>query len=496
MWKFGSASIPVLMLPGACAVGPSYTAPTIAVPSSYGSPQNLSAPAPDIASWWAAFNDPVLDGLMSRALAANLDVRQASARVREARAQEMATRRSRDPQLNASTQAGYNRLSGNALPSALAGLTGGNSGQSGSSSSGLGIPGEDFSNFQLGFDASWEIDLFGAQRRANEMVRARTQAAIWSKRDAEVTMVAEVANTYQQYRALQRRIAVSDEAIGTDRELLDFIRVRAGKGLTTTLDERKQERDIEQQVAQREDLLAQAQARVHALGILLGLAPAPLSSELATVAPAAPMELKVPAGLPSELLQRRPDIRAAERQLAAATADIGVATADLYPKFSLTGVLQLASRSLSDLFEGDSIQANGAGRLSLPLLGRGEKKATVRVREAQAEEALLAYHREVLGALKDVEDALTRLDADRKRVAHMRLSAAAAQDAADTASVRYRNGLTSYLDVLEAQQTRLSARDALVQSEAAVAQDIVALYKALGGGWDERRMTGKEEPNG
>ncbi|KAK0359756.1 hypothetical protein LTR94_030033, partial [Friedmanniomyces endolithicus] len=182
--------------------------------------------------------------------------------------------------------------------------------------------------------------------------------------------------------------------------------------------------------------------------------------------------------------------------LAAATADIGVATADLYPKFSLTGALQLASRSLSNLFSTDSIQANGAGRLSLPLLGRGETKATIHVREAQAQEAVLAYQGDLLAAFKDVEDALTRLDADRKRTGHLQASADAAQDSADTAAVRYRNGLTSYLDVLAAQQTLLSARDVLAQAEAATAQDVVALYKALGGGWDEKRILEKEEPNG
>lgn len=495
MWKSGAASIPVLMLLGACTVGPSYTPPNIAVPPSYGSPQSQAAPATDIAAWWRAFGDPVLDGLVSRALAGNLDVQQAAARVREARAQEMATRRSGDPQVNASAQAAYNRLSENALPSALAGLAGGGSGQPGSGGA-LGLPGEGFTTFQAGFDASWELDLFGGRRRANEAARARTEGAIWSRRDAEVTLAAEVANNYQQYRALQRRIAVADETITAERELLDFIRVRTSKGLVTTLDERRQERDIDQQVAGREDLAAQAQARVHALSILLGLAPASLSTELAAAPPAAPAIVEVPAGLPSDLLQRRPDIRAAERQLAAATADIGVATADLYPKFSLTGALQLASRALSNLFETDSIQANGSGRLSLPLLGLGEKKATIRVREAQAQEALIRYQSGVLGALRDVEDALTRLDADRRRIGNLRASAASAQDAADTAAVRYRNGLTAYLDVLEARQTLFAARDALAQAEAAAAQDVVALYKALGGGWDERRMIEKEQPDG
>jgi len=492
-----SGVIPILLSMGlgACTVGPSYEAPKTAVPPSYASPGDQGGATASAAQWWAAFGDPVLDGLVSRALSGNLDVRQAAARVRQARAQETATRRSGDPQVNASGQGGYNLLSKNALPSALSGLTGGGTGGSGGST-GLGIPGEGFATFQLGFDASWEIDLFGGQRRANESAAARTEAAIWSRHDAEVTLVAEVANTYQQYRALQRRIEIADATITANRDLLDFIRVRAAKGLVTSLDERGQERGVDQLLAQREEMASDAQARLHALGILLGLAPAALSAELASAPSAAPAAITVPAGLPSDLLQRRPDIRSAERQLAAATADIGVATADLYPKFSLTGALQLAARSLSNIFSADSIQASGAGRLSLPLLGRGEKKATIQVREAEADEALLVYQGKVLGALRDVEDALTRLAADRARTSYLRASAAAAQDSAATADVRYRHGLTAYLDVLEAQQTLFSARDALAQAEAATAQDVVALYKALGGGWDERRMKEKEEPNG
>ena len=495
MARTGAAPLTILMLLGACTAGPSYAPPKMAVPPSYGSAQPKAVSDAPLETWWTAFGDPVLDSLMTRALAGNLDVQQAAARVRQARAQELATRRAGGPQANISAQGGYTRLSENSLPSALADLGGADSGQSGGS--GLGFPGEGFSTFQTGFDASWEIDLFGGRRRANEAARARSEAAVWSQRDAEVMLAAEVARSYQQYRALQRRIAIADETLAAERELLDFVTVRTAKGLVTTLDERRQQQDVAAVAAQCADLAAQAEARLHGLATLLGLAPTALSAELTAVPSAAPTTIAIPAGLPSDLLQRRPDIRAAERRLAAATADIGVATADLYPRFSLTGALQLASRSLSSLLESDSILANGAGRLSMPLLGRGAKRAAVQLREAQADEALLAYQADVLTALRDVEDALTRLDADRQRVGHLRASAQAADDAADTAAVRYRNGLTSYLDVLEARQSLLSARDALAQGEAATAQDEVALYKTLGGGWDERRIeTGEDVPHG
>jgi multidrug efflux system outer membrane protein len=478
---------PLLMVAG-CTAGPDYRSPSIAVPSTFSSGADRAGPAPEVASWWTAYGDPVLDGLVARGLAANLDIRQAASRVEQARLQERVVRAEAGPQINASGQAGYSKLSQNSLPSALTSLGTLGSG-SPSTGTGIGLPGEGFSTFQLGFDASWELDLFGGQRRAREAAAARTEAALWSRRDAEVMLAAEIATHYQQYRALQRRIAIADEALAAGREMIALAQARSANGLATTIDMRQQERALEEQAAQRADLAALAAARVHALGTLLGLAPAAL--ELSPPPPEVPAMIDVPPGLPSELLQRRPDIRAAERRLAAASADIGVAKADLYPKFSLTGALQLASRALTSLVDSDSILANGAGRLSVPLLG-GTGRANVALREEQANETLIAYRASVLAALRDVEDALTRLDADRKRAASLRAAAAAAGDALDTRAVRYRNGLIALSEVIEARRSWLGARDALAQAEAAAAQDAAALYKALGGGWDARRAESEE----
>lgn len=488
-WRTGPVA--ALLLLGACTVGPDYRPPATAVPTTYsGEPPAGAAPV-DLTGWWASFGDPILDGLIARVWTGNLDIWQAAARVAEARAQERAVRARGGPSANASAEAGYTRLSGNALPAGLANLGGGQAGRG----SPIGLPGEDFATFQAGFDASWELDLFGGQRRAGEAAHARTEAAVWSGRDAQVTLAAEVARTYLQYRALQRRIALADETLASRREELEFIRARARNGLVTTDEERRQQREIEQAAARREDLRADAEAHTHALGALLGLPPAALQDELA--GPPAPVAepMAIPLGLPSDLLRRRPDIRAAERRLAAATADIGVATADLYPRFGLTGALQLVSRSLAALIESDSLFANGAGRLSVPLLGGG-KRETVALRETQAEEALLAYQAVVLDALREVEDALTRLGADRRKVEAWRASAAAARDAADTARVRQRNGLVPMAEALQARQAWLADRDALAQAEAAAAQDEVALYKALGGGWDERRFNDEEQASG
>jgi NodT family efflux transporter outer membrane factor (OMF) lipoprotein len=490
LWRTGPLA--ALFLVGGCTVGPDYHPPAVAVPAAYGGGPSAASSTADFRQWWTAFGDPTLNALVERARSGNLDLRQAAARVEEARAQERVVRARGGPSLNAGAQAGYTRLSRNALPAGLANLGGG--GQPGGGSP-IGLPGEDFATFQAGFDASWEIDLFGGQRRANEAARARTAAAEWSQHDAEVMLAAEVARTYLQFRALKQRIALADATLASKREELGFVQARTAHGLVTTVDERQQQQEVERLAARREDLVAEVNADIHALGTLLGLAPTALDVELSAAPAGTPPGIEVPPGLPSDLLRRRPDIRAAERRLAAATADIGVATADLYPKLSLTGALQLVSRSLATLLESDSLFANGAGRLSAPLLG-GAKREAVALRRTQANEALIAYEGAVVGALRDVEDALTRLQADRRKIEALRGSVAAAQDAADTAQVRQRNGLVPMTEPLQARQAWLTERDALAQAEAAAAQDEVALYKALGGGWDERRVNEEEPASG
>jgi NodT family efflux transporter outer membrane factor (OMF) lipoprotein len=489
MWKLAPAFLASSMLLAACATRP-YVPPSVPVPAAFS--QGANGPSSTDAEWWTVFDDPELTSLVTRALASNLDVQQAVSRVRQARQQERVTRGAQGPQINASAEASDATLSKNALPSALTSLFGGNPGQT-PSGSGIGLPGETFQTYLAGFDASWELDFFGGQRSANDAAHARAEAAIWSRRDAEVTLAAEVANDYEQYRAFQRRLTLADESLQTQTEALAFLKVRAGNGLVTDTDVRRQEQQVAQAAAQREDLIAQADARMHALATLLALAPNALAGELSQPSSGAPLLVDVPPGLPSDLLKRRPDIRAAERQVAAARADVGVATADLYPKVTLTGGLQLASRSLSTLLESDSLQDNASGRLSIPLLNRGQLHATVSLRQAQAEEAEFAYRKAVFSSLRDVEDALTRLAADRRRLGPFQASARAAQDEADTAQVQYRNGLIAAADMLTAREAWRTAADAQVQAEGAAAQDMVSLYKALGGGWDDHRNPTQED---
>ena len=470
-------ALPALL--SACVAGPDYREPPVAVPAAFS--QTSPEGQPD-AAWWQGFGDPLLDRLISEARAANLDVRQAALRVEEARHQTRIVGAAPSPSVSADAQVSHTRLSENAVVGPLPGGAGT-----------PGAPGTAFDTYQLGFDASWELDLFGANRRAVEAAQARTGAAVWSLRDAEIILTAEVARAYLDYRALDQRIAINNQLGEVRSEALAFHQVRRRHGLTTTLDERSAERDIASAAAARQDLIARRAARAHALAVLLGRPPLALVAELAATSPPQGAPDVIPVGLPSELLKRRPDVRAAERNLAAATADIGVAAADLYPSISLTGAVSLVSGSLSRLISTDSIQPTAGAGLVLPILDGGRRRATLGLRRTQAQEALLAYQAVVLVALKDVEDALTRLEADRARQSQLQSAEAAARDQLATVQTQKNAGLATGLDLLAARASLLDATDALAQARAATDQDGVALYKALGGGWDERSVADSGE---
>lgn len=467
----------------ACIMGADYQSPSVDLPATF----SQTSPGGNAeAQWWRGFGDPLLEQLIAEALNANLDVRQAALRVEEARHQARIVGSAGQPAVSATAQTSHTRLS---KTTSFASLLGGSSAPG---SSPVGAPGTTVDTYQVGFDASWEQDLFGGDRRAVEAARARTDAAAWSRRDAEIMLTAEVARGYLNYRALDRRIALADQLLAVRAEALTFSQVRRRNGLTTTLDERRAARELAADTALRQDLIAQQSAQAHALAVLLARPPLGLAAELDAARASAESETRgprdIPVGLPSELLLRRPDLRKAERDLAAATADIGVAAADLYPSFSLTGAVDLVSGSLSRLISSDSFQPNIAAGLIAPLLDGGRRRATLELRRTQAQEALLTYQGAVLTALKDVEDALSRLSADRAREDQFRVAEAAAQDALTTTQAQRNAGLTTGLDLLAAQATLLAASDNLAEARTATDQDVVALYKALGGGWDDSRF--------
>ncbi|MBN8814509.1 MAG: efflux transporter outer membrane subunit [Sphingomonas sp.] len=471
----------------ACTVGPNYTKPDIAVPAAFASAQDAPPPgqAIDPARWWEAFGDPTLTGLIDRALKDNPEIAMAASRVREARLGEIQARAQYKPTVDATANATDVKFSKNAGFSSLARAFSGGGGQGGGTTGGVALPGDSIKTFAVGFDASWEIDVFGGGRRGVEAALARTEAAEWNRRDAAVMLAAEVADAYFAMRLDLDQIAVLESEIERQSRALQIAGNIAKVGLAPDIDVTRQNGNITATRARLEPLKADLDVRKHALGVLLGQSPDALLGELSGPLPALAATPTIPAGLPSDLLRRRPDIRAAERNLAASTADIGVAVADLYPRFSLTGIAQLISTSLSSLFAGDSLQLTGTGAATFPLFDWGRRKATVGVRQEQREQAYQAYRTAVLQGLRDVEDALTRIEAERRRNALLRQALADADRSAAADQARYQSGLVAQDTVINTQVDVLRARENLAASDAQLRQLSVALFKAIGGGWSE-----------
>lgn len=482
------ALLSVLLLAG-CAVGPDYKRPDMPVPAQYSAPAQVQAPlsqpvaeAADLSQWWARFHDTELESLIARALAQNPDLLTAASRVREAREQEIVAGAAGLPQVNATG----NTIQLHSGTSPLAGLTGGSQ-SAGSAAS--GSRGTNLHLYSAGFDATWEIDIFGGVRRAVEAAQAGTEAARWQMRDGEVTLTAEIASDYVQMRADQARLAILAAQEKSQRATLDLTIARARAGFVTELDVNQQQQLVASTIAQRPPLLADILAMRHAIAVLMGLQPGALDAELDAVLPVPPVPPRLPVGLPSDLLRARPDIRMAERKLAQATAQIGVAVADLYPKFDLIAAVSTAASSVGGLFNSSSISEIGLGSITWPIFHGGQTHANIRAKEEEAKQAYYAYQKAVLGGVQNAEDALVRYQAEQQRFVALDGAVTTAHQSSALALQQYRTGLVTYATVLQAQSTQLSAEDSLAQSRAALAADLVSLYKALGGGWKER-----EEP--
>lgn len=451
----------------------------------------------DLARWWTAYGDPELDRLVGIALTEGLDVQTAASRVRQARIAARAARAQFLPEVQGTAGVNHVEFSKNAGFSSLAGLFGGGAsgggapggggaggGAGGGSGSGIALPGSGITTYSIGFDASWEIDLFGGTRRSVEAAVARVAAAEWSARDAGVTLSAEVADDYLQLRTLQAREAVTRAEIARLTRALQLQSETARVGLVPQGDYIRQRSGLASAEASLGPLIAEQRIQMHAIAVLLGRTPDTLIAELTPPRLLIGTPPAVPPGLPSELLRRRPDVRAAERRLAAATAEIGVAVADLYPRLSLTGMAQLISTSLASLFERDSLQLTGNASAVFPVLDFGRRRAQVSNRREDREQAYVDYQRTVLVAFRDVEDALVRLSTEQDRNAALRRGLADSERSLQAVDARYRTGLVDLSAVLQAQQSVLSGRDTLASSDGALRRDLAALYKALGGGWN------------
>ena len=452
------ATVPIctaLALLGGCTLGPNYrmkSAPELGVPSTYVA--GPAAPFADISHWWTAFDDPVLVALIDRATADNLDLAQSAERLVQAR--------------EALVQAGGARL-----PSL-----------SGSASGGRNFNNQfgDSDSFSAGLNARWSVDLFGALRRGQEASAASLEAAGFDLAALRIAIASQVATNYVNYRAAVTRLAIARDTLRYQDDNLEIAGFRAQAGLVSSLDV-EQARTQRAQTAASVPLLEQSMATArNQLSILTGAAPGAVDAELAPVVaiPAGPVSLA--AGIPADTLRQRPDVRSSERQLAASTARIGVAKAQLYPQLTLTGNVGTSALSIGSL--GDAVTGGLFGSLAQTIFQGGQLRSQVRSQQAAARGALAAYKSTVLGALQDVENGLVAIRTANDRARELAVAAEAANNAAILARSQYRAGLTDFRTLLTAEQSLLSARDGLANAKAAQATSLIQLYLALGGGWD------------
>ena len=478
----------VLVAPSiGCTVGPDFKRPRAELPpvwSASAAPaakdqisQITTGGADGAATWWTGFNDPELTSLIERAAAANLDAKAAVLRIAEARAQGDVAAADRWPSLSANASAQINRLSETTPTGALFSKVGQNP-----AFSGVSIP-NPYSQYQLGFDASWEIDLFGRVRRSVEAAHADTQASVEDSHAVLITTLGEVGRAYIDLRGAQAKRQVVEENIASERELLDLADQRRAAGLGSEIDVVRAAAEASSAEAQLPLLDRQITRDVNELSKLLAREPGALGAELEVAHPVPPVPPRVPIGLPADLARRRPDIRESEARLHAATARVGVAVADLFPRLTLGAQGGFQSENLSTLTNWASRFLSVGPAVKLPVFDAGRRRATVHVQDARVEESALDYRRTVLSALHEVDDALAAYRADQARRAALSQTVARNRDAVDLARQRYAEGVASFITVLDAQRSLQQNQLLLAEGQAAVSTDLVVLYKALGGGW-------------
>ena len=482
----------VLALAGAaCSVGPEFKRPDAAAPRQWSAeatqsfdaslPSQASAGRFDGSRWWTVFGDPVLDRLVADALAQNLDLQATTLRITAARAQLDAAAGARLPNVEGSGIVGRSRMSENGIGQALAG---------GASQGSGSKPPSTFNLFQAGFDATWELDLFGKVRRNVEASEADLRSAEEARRDAQVSLAAEIARTYFTLRGSERQREIVLADVATQEHLQRLVASRNRSGLAPSSDTATQQAQVastRSQLPPLEQAIAQAKNR---LALLLALPPGELTTKLG-VAPLPALPPEIPVGLPSELLRRRPDVRQREAEIEAATARVGVATASLFPGLRLGATAGLQATQASNLFEWASRFFLGGVQLSIPVFEGGRLRAQVKVADAQAGQAVLAYRQTVLGAFHDVDNALVAYASEQHRTMQLRQQASEARRGRELSEARYRSGLAAYIEVLDAERTSHQAELGVARSTVDATTDLVALFKALGGGWDEAEVAAR-----
>jgi multidrug efflux system outer membrane protein len=448
----------------ACVVGPKYNPPVMPVPPAFERLTPGLDPAEPVARFWTRFDDALLNRLMERALTDNHDVRLAVARLHEARALRKETRFDRWPTVEAGGGYTKSKLSADQSP--------------GSSASERRS-----ALYDAGFDATWELDLFGRVRRAVEARSAAAQAAEFDVRAVQVSVAGELAATYFELRGLQGQLAVLRRNLENQRATLDMTRARLDAGRGTEFDAERARAQVELTAAGIPLLEASASAAAHRLAVLTGQMPGALLAELqpASELPAWPDVTAI--GSPETLLRRRPDVQAAERRLASQTALVGVAVADLFPRVAFSASLGRSASDVGDLDDNAASTYRFGPSITWPALNLGRVKARVRASRARTDQALAFYEQTVLRAIEETENALVTSQRARERAEHLAQAAQASERAAELARLRFEGGVSDFLQVLDAERTLLEAQDRTAASRTAATTALVAVYKALAGGW-------------
>jgi outer membrane protein, multidrug efflux system len=446
---------PFAVLLVGCAVGPNFRPVQMPAPDAWAGWSVEGAP-PELSAWWTSFNDAQLTALVDEAVTSNLDLKLAEARLREARATRGVIAGNLWPSANA--VGGYQRTK---LPA-----------------------GTEHDLYQTGLDSVWELDIFGGTRRAVESATASIQAAQESLRDVQISLVAEVALNYVQLRGYQQQIEIARSNLQAQSRTGAITRQRFSAGFVSALDVATADAQVATTQSTIPVLQTAAQQTIYTLSVLLGRHPADLLKALSATEPLPVTPPEVPAGLPSDLLRRRPDIRQAEAELHAATAQIGVATADLFPKFSLTGSVNWQADKLADLYTSAARSWSVGPSVDWPIFQGGSIVANIQVQEALRDQAFITYQKTVLAAFQDVENALIAYAKEWEHRQALNDAVVANRKAVTLAMQLYTQGESDFLNVLVAQRSLYASEEAYVQSTLNTATDLIALYKALGGGWE------------
>jgi len=465
----GSAALTALLLVAGCTVGPDYETPEIEVPDAW-----ENAAAEDIADtshvlkdWWSAFNDTLLNQLMDEADEENLDLAAAIGRIHEARAYRQIAGGDYWPQIGVDGQFARTQVSEFGSAGGMVAL---------------GAPNPS-NNWEFGLGASWELDVFGRVRRNVEATNAQVESSIEDYRDVLVTLYADLATTFINVRSLQARVQFARDNVESQRETMDIVIAREDAGLVPLLDVTRARSNLANTEATIPQLETQLEAELNRLALLMGKAPGAYDEYMTPVIDLAQPDYSILAQLPAETLRRRPDVRQRERDLAAQTARIGVATADLYPSFSLTGMISLEATQFADLGKSGSEAWSLVPGVRWNLFSAGKIRGQIKVEEAQTEQLLAAYEKTVLNALGEVENALVAVKQEGLRLASLKTAVEASQQSVELVHTQYIEGLTNFQNYLDAQRDLFNQQDQMATSMGQVYANLASLNRALGGGW-------------